>query len=77
MRLNTPLMWQSVIGFLMSWQSLERLSSLTQFHQWRNWSDAHIVCYTIFFSHATNDCNILGRQIQSAINEGWLVISGM
>jgi hypothetical protein len=29
------------------------------------------------FSHATNDCNILRRQIQSAINEGRLVISGM
>ena len=29
------------------------------------------------FSHATNDCNILHRQIQSAINEGRLVIFGM
>ena len=29
------------------------------------------------FSHATNDCNVLRRQIQSAINEGQLVISGM
>ena len=29
------------------------------------------------FSHATNDCNILHRQIQSAINKGRLVISGM
>ena len=29
------------------------------------------------FSHATNDCNVLRRQIQSAINEGRLVISGM
>ena len=29
------------------------------------------------FSHATNDCNIFRRQIQSAINEGRLVISGM
>ena len=26
------------------------------------------------FSHATNDCNVLCRQIQSAINEGRLVI---
>ena len=29
------------------------------------------------FSHATNDCNVLRRQIQSAINDGRLVISGM
>ena len=29
------------------------------------------------FSHATNDCNVLRRQIQSAIDEGRLVISGM
>ena len=29
------------------------------------------------FSHATNDCNVLRRQIQSAINEGRLVISTM
>ena len=29
------------------------------------------------FSHATNDCNVLRRQMQSAINEGRLVISGM
>ena len=29
------------------------------------------------FSHATNDCNVLRRQIQSAINEGRLVISEM
>ena len=26
------------------------------------------------FSHTTNDCNVLRRQIQSAINEGRLVI---
>jgi hypothetical protein len=24
------------------------------------------------FSHATNDCNVFRRQIQSAINEDWL-----
>ena len=29
------------------------------------------------FSHATNNCNVLRRQIQSAINEGRLVISAM
>ena len=29
------------------------------------------------FSHATNDCNVLRRQIQSAINEGRLVFSNM
>ena len=29
------------------------------------------------FSHATNDCNVLRRQIQSVINEGRLVISAM
>src|SRR6185436_5767890 len=29
------------------------------------------------FSHATNDCNVLRRQIQSVIDEGQLVISGM
>ena len=29
------------------------------------------------FSHATNDCNVLCRQIQSAINEGRLVLSNM
>jgi len=29
------------------------------------------------FSHATNDCNVLCRQIQSAINEGRLVIPTM
>ena len=27
------------------------------------------------FSHVTNNCNVLRRQIQSAINEGRLVIS--
>ena len=32
---------------------------------------------TILFFHATNDCNILRRQIQSAINKGRLVISAM
>ena len=29
------------------------------------------------FSHATNDCNVLRRQMQLAINEGRLVISRM
>ena len=29
------------------------------------------------FSHATNDCNVLHRQIQSAINEGRLVVPAM
>ena len=29
------------------------------------------------FSHATNDCNVLRRQIQSAINEGRLIIPNM
>ena len=29
------------------------------------------------FSHATNDCNVLRRQIQSAINEGRLIIPTM
>ena len=29
------------------------------------------------FSHATNDCNVLRIQIQSAINEGRLVIPNM
>ena len=28
----------------------------------------------ISFSHATNDCNVFRRQIQSAVNEGWLVV---
>ena len=26
------------------------------------------------FSHATNDCNVLRRQIQSAINEGQIIV---
>ena len=29
------------------------------------------------FFHATNDCNVLHRQIQSAINEGRLVVPAM
>ena len=29
------------------------------------------------FSHATNDCNVLRRQIQSAVNEGRIVILQM
>jgi hypothetical protein len=29
------------------------------------------------FSHATNDCNVFRRQIQSAINEGWLAFQEM
>ena len=29
------------------------------------------------FSHATNDCNVLRRQIHSAINEGRLVVPAM
>ena len=36
-----------------------------------------IVNYIILFSHATNDCNVFRRQIQSAINEGRLVMSAM
>jgi hypothetical protein len=30
-----------------------------------------------FYSHATNDCNSFCRQIQSAINEGHLVLHKM
>ena len=29
------------------------------------------------FSHATNDCNVFMRQIQSAVNEGRLVVPQM
>src|SRR6185312_518295 len=29
------------------------------------------------FSHATNDCNVFRRQIQSAVNEGRLVVPQM
>jgi hypothetical protein len=29
------------------------------------------------FSHATNDCNVFRRQVQSALNEGRLSLSGM
>ena len=29
------------------------------------------------FSHATNDCNVFRRQIQSAVNEGRLVVPHM
>ena len=29
------------------------------------------------FSHATNDCNVFRRQIQSAINEGRLIVPQM
>ena len=29
------------------------------------------------FSHATNDCNILRRQIQSAVNEGRIIVPQM
>jgi len=29
------------------------------------------------FSHATNDCNMFRRQIQSAVNEGRLVVPQM
>ena len=29
------------------------------------------------FSHATNDCNVLRRQIQSAVNEGRIIVSQM
>jgi hypothetical protein len=29
------------------------------------------------FSHATNDCNVFRRQVQSAINEGWLTFQEM
>ena len=29
------------------------------------------------FSHDTNDCNIFCRQVQSALNEGWLSLSDM
>jgi hypothetical protein len=31
----------------------------------------------MLFSHATNDCNVLRRQIQSAINEGRLKFQEM
>ena len=34
----------------------------------------HIASGIIFFSHATNDCNIFRRKIQSAVNEGRLVM---
>ena len=36
-----------------------------------------IVNFIILFSHATNDCNVLHRKIQSAIDEGRLVIPAM
>ena len=29
------------------------------------------------FSHATNDCNVLRRQIQSAVNEGRIIVPQM
>jgi len=29
------------------------------------------------FSHATNDCNVLRRQIQSAVNEGRIIVPEM
>jgi hypothetical protein len=30
-----------------------------------------------YFSHATNNCNVFHRQVQSAINEGWLSLKEM
>ena len=40
--------------------------------KWRAYCKLHNT-----FSHATNDCNVFRRQIQSAVNEGQLVISAM
>ena len=38
----------------------------------------HVYCkWHNNFSHATNNCNVLCRQVQSAINEGRLVLSEM
>ena len=34
----------------------------------------HIASGIILFSHATNDCNIFRRKIQSAVNEGRLAM---
>ena len=34
----------------------------------------HIVSGIILFSHATNDCNIFHRKIQSDVNEGRLAM---
>ena len=36
-----------------------------------------IVSGIILFSHATNDCNVFRRQVQSAINEGRLTFQEM
>ena len=33
--------------------------------------------FVILFSHATNDYNVLRRQIQSAVNEGRIIVPQM
>jgi len=71
-KLNIFLMCQSVIEFFMSYEGLGKLSSLTQELKRRAYCKLHNI-----FSHATNDCNVLRRQIQSAINEGRLVVPAM
>ena len=41
-------------------------------------SKRHAYCkWHNLFSYATNDCNVLQRQIQSAINEGQLIVPQM
>jgi hypothetical protein len=40
-------------------------------------NDVHIVSFIISYSHATDDCNVFRRQIQSAINEGHLMLHEM
>ena len=41
-------------------------------------SKRHAYCkWHNLFSYATNDCNVLQRQIQSAVNEGQLIVPQM
>jgi hypothetical protein len=71
-RLNLPLMLPNAIRCLMSYFKMA-ISKLTRTIPPRDELKRHAYCkWHNSFSHATNDCNVFRRQVQSAINKGRL-----
>jgi hypothetical protein len=54
------------LGYIKLSHAIPRLDEL-KWHAYCKWHN--------LFSHATNDCNVFRRQIQSAVNEGRLVVT--
>jgi hypothetical protein len=76
-KLNLLLMFPSVIVSLMNYLSLEILKILILcLHLMKSLRRAYCKFHNSY-SHAINDCNVFRRQIQSAINEGCLMLHEM